>query len=469
MAQVKKAVFALFFGNRGFFPASLQDSARREMKAVLEGMGHKVLMLDKNATRHGAVETPAEGHVYADFLARHRGQYDGVILCLPNFGDETGAVTALKDCGTPILVQAYPDELDKMAPALRRDSFCGKFSVMDVFCQYGVKFTALKPHTAHPRSAEFAANVDYFDRLCRVVAGMKSMVVGAIGARTTAFKTVRIDELALQRAGVTMETVDFSEVVHRVNTLKSSDRAVKAKAGRLASYTSWKGVPRNALETLAKLGVVFDQLVDEFKMDAVAIRCWLEVQKQLQVSPCVLLSEMNNRHVAAACEVDVGNAVTMHALRLASGDVATCLDWNNNYGEDPDKCILFHCGPVPQSMMTGPGKVCNHSILSNALGGGCSWGCNTGRIKATEFTYGSLLTEDGRMKFYLGEGAFTADPIADDFFGCAGVAEIPNLQDALQKIGLLGYRHHVSVSPGKVAAPVQEAFQRYLGYDVLMV
>ena len=63
-----------------------------------------------------------------------------MILCLPNFGDETGAVAALKDAGVPILIQAYPDELDKMGPAHRRDSFCGKISIMDVFCQYGVPF-----------------------------------------------------------------------------------------------------------------------------------------------------------------------------------------------------------------------------------------------------------------------------------------------------------------------------------------
>ena len=91
----------------------------------------------------------------------------------------------------PILIQAFPDELDKMAPATRRDSFCGKFSIMDVFYQYGVPFTALPPHTVHPASARFADNIDYFDRLCRVVGGLKRLTVGAIGARTTPFKTVR--------------------------------------------------------------------------------------------------------------------------------------------------------------------------------------------------------------------------------------------------------------------------------------
>ena len=464
-----KSSFALFIGNRGFFPASLLAGARKEMADVLEGLGHKVLMLDAAATRHGAVETAQEGEIFANFLRQNAGKYEGVVVCLPNFGDETGAVAALKEAGVPLLIQAYPDELDNMAPEKRRDAFCGKMSIMDMLCQYGTRFTALKPHTVHPRSPRFASNVDYFDRLCRVVKGMKSLVVGAIGARTTAFKTVRIDEVALQQHGITMETLDLADIFARVAALNSSDGKVKEKTETLKKYASWAAVPESALDTLAKLGVVLDAVVEEFRLDACAIRCWIEMQRLLKISPCVLLSEMNDRGVVAACEVDVGNAVTMRALSLASGGVATCLDWNNNYGEEDDKCILFHCGPVPQSMMVSKGQISDHLILANAVGNGCSYGCNTGRIAPTPFTFGSLLTQHGKLKFYLGQGRFLEDPIPENFFGCAGVAQIDNLQDTLQTIGYLGHRHHTSVTPGHLAEPVREAFEKYLGYEVTPV
>jgi len=465
----EKTTFALFFGNRGFFPASLQASARKEMIEVLNKLGHKTIALDPAATRYGAVETPDEGEKYSNFLRQNRGKYGGVILCLPNFGDETGAIAALKDAGVPILIQAYPDELDKMAPAFRRDAFCGKFSIMDVFTQYGLPFTALKPHTVHPADEKFQAQVDYFDRLCRVVNGMKKMVVGAIGARTTAFKTVRVDELALQGHDITVETLDLSDILARLKALEDADPKVKDKAEVLRNYASWDGVPETAFNNLVKLGVVLDAVVEEYHMDALAIRCWIELQQQLGISPCVLLSEMNDRGLAVACEVDVGNAVTMYALKRASGVVAACLDWNNNYGEEENKCILFHCGPVPQRMMAGKGRVTDHAIIAKVLGQGRSYGCNVGRIAPTPFTFGSMLTKNGRLYFYLGEGRFTDDSIPDDFFGCAGVAEIPNLQDTLQTIGYLGHRHHVSVTPGQVAAPVREAFEKYLGYEVNMV
>lgn len=464
-----KARFALYLGNRGMFPASLQQAARDELTSVLTGMGYEVLTMPFDATRAGAVETVEEGRKYAKFLYENKGKYDGVILALPNFGDENGAMAVFRDCDVPIFVQAYPDDLDKMAPATRRDSFCGKMSIMDVFVQCGIRFTALKPHTVSPHSETFKDNVDYFDRLCRVVRDCRDLRVGAIGARTTAFKTVRFDEIALQKYGITTECYDLSELFKRVSSLAAGDVKVKDKVGILKNYTGWNGVPDEALENLGRLGVAIDDMITDYGLDAIALRCWNEMEQQLRVSPCVILSELNERGIAASCELDVGNAVAMHALQSASGTPATCLDWNNNYADEEDKCILFHCGPVPQSMMTKKGQVTEHAILATALGAGCSFGCNTGRIKPAPMTYGSLLTRDGEILAFLGEGEFTADPIPDDFFGCAGVAEFPEMQTMLQTIGYAGFRHHVSVTYGRVQDPAAEAMEKYLGYHVMMV
>jgi L-fucose isomerase-like protein len=340
-------------------------------------------------------------------------------------------------------------------------------SIMDVFVQCGIRFTALKPHTAAPSGPAFASNIDYFDRLCRVVKACRNLRLGAIGARTTAFKTVRFDEIALQRHGVTTECYDLSELFSRVKKLTAADQKVRSKRDRLAAYTGWEGVPAEALDNLACTGVALDDMVAEYSLDCLALRCWMEMQHELRVSPCVLLSEMNDRGLAASCELDVGNALSMQAFLAASGSPVTCLDWNNNYGDEEDKCILFHCGPVPQSMMAEKGAVTEHAILANSLGSGCSHGCNTGRIKPMPMTYGSTLTRDGNILAFLGEGEFTGDPIPADYFGCAGVAEIPGMQDMIQTIGYAGFRHHVTVASGAILAPVAEAMEKYLGYGVM--
>ncbi len=463
---MKKAKFAVFIGNRGFFPSSLIADARNEMKESLTALGHETLFLDAEATKDGAVETPEEGRIYADFLKKNRGNYDGIILTLPNFGSEGGVVAALKDIHVPVLIHAYPDELDKMATGSRRDSFCGKFAIMNILRQKEIKFTVLEPHTVNPVDPEFIDNIDYFNRLCLVAVGMRDFTIGEIGARTTSFKAVRYDEITLEKFGISVETLDLTTVFDNFEALNSDSMEVIKKKKRLLSYSDWKEVPGEAVLKLAKLGVVLDGIAEEYSLDAMALRCWVEIQAKLGISPCILLSEMNERGFTAACETDVCSAVMMYALNLAGTGSVTSLDWNNNYGKEKDKCILFHCGPVPESMLKDPGKVVDHEILIPALGKGCSWGCDVGRIRPMPFTYCGMLTREGRLECYLGEAEFTKDKIPLDFFGAAGVARIENLQSKLLRIGSEGHRHHTNVTEGNIAAPLREAFEKYLGYDV---
>jgi len=317
-----------------------------------------------------------------------------------------------------------------------------------------------------PGSERFRLNVDEFDRVCQVVNGVKGMVVGAVGARTTPFKTVRIDEVALQRRGITVETFDMSDVFHRMRTINPADAMFKEKAHQLHEFSSWDSVPERAFDQVVRLGMTLDQMIQEAQLDAIAIRCWTEIQQQMGISPCVVMGSLNELGLAAACEVDLGNAVAMKALHLASYQPVGLLDWNNNYFDEEDKCILFHCGPMPASLMSGKGQVTDHAILMNSLGEGKAYGCNVGRIMPMDFTFGSLMTDEGQVKMYLGEGQFTSDPVPDNFFGVAGVAEIPNLQDVLLYIGVNGHRHHVSITPGRVSIPLIEALEHYLEFHI---
>jgi L-fucose isomerase-like protein len=465
----KKTIFAVMFGNRGCFPASLQATARKEVTKALEKLGHDIILLPEEATNHGAVETVAEGKKFAGFLHENKGRYGGVILSLPNFGDELGAAAALKDVDVPVFIQAYPDEIDKLDVAHRRDSFCGKFALCDVLLQCGVKFTTLSPHVVHPTSHAFADNIDFFDSVCNVVNGMRDMTVLAIGARTTPFKSVRTDELALQKRGITVETLDMSSVISRVQNMDANSAGVKRMAETLNGKADFSAVPEKQFLNLCRLGATLDDLIEQYEADAVAIRCWLELQHQLGVSPCFLNGLLCDRGIPTACEVDISNAVMMAALQYASGSPATILDWNNNYSDADDKCILFHCGNVAPSMRIQCEKIIEHAIFAETGCADTSWGCSCGRIRPMDMTFGSALTADGRVKAYLGKGRITEDVIPAESFGCAGVAQIDNLQDILNRICRTGHRHHVSLCEGDVSAPIAEAFENYLGIEVEQV
>ncbi len=240
---MKKTVFALCFGNRGFMPGELILDARKEMVQAVKQAGYDCILMDEDATRFGAVESREEGRLYAQWLKQHEGQYDGVIFSMPIFVDENGAVNALQDAGVPILMQAYPDEIGKMNFKYRRDAYCGKFSVTDVFSQCKIPFTVLKPHVVHPLTDAFTQNLHDFAGICRVVNGMKHFNLGCIGARTTAFKTVRFDEIALQKHGINVESFDLSELIMKVKEMADDAPGVQEKLARLHEFTDFSGVP----------------------------------------------------------------------------------------------------------------------------------------------------------------------------------------------------------------------------------
>ncbi len=461
-----KQVFALYFGNRGFFPESLIETAREEMiKAVLTS-GHDYIIPDIELTKYGAVESREDGKKYAKWLKGEEGNYSGVIICLPNFGDENGAIAALEECGVPILIQAYPDEIGKMDFEHRRDAYCGKFSIEDVFGQYNLKFTVLEPHVVHPASEAFAGNLQEFSAICRVVNGMKKFTVGAIGARTTKFKTVRFDEITLQKYGITVETFDLSEFIFRVQNKSTEELAVQSKINKLINYTNFEFVPEEKINTIAKAGVVLDEYIKENDLDALTIRCWTEMQSILGIAPCVLLSELNDRKFVASCEIDLCSAINMYSMQLASEEPTACLDWNNNYGDDPNKVILFHCGPVAQKLMKAKGTVTDHKMFAKE-NPNSGWGSNEGDIRSFPMTYSNCKTEDGKLTFYVDEGKFTEDNIEKEFFGCGGVALIDDLQRKLIKLGRNGYRHHTAIGVGHMTKVLEEAFVNYLGYDLM--
>lgn len=458
--------FALYFGNRGFMPESLLSEARREMVQAVKNAGYNYIIMDAEATRYGAVETRDEGRIYAKWLSEHKGEFQGVILCMPIFIDENGAITALQEAGVPILMQAYPDEIGKMDFAHRRDAFCGKFSVTDVFEQYKVPYTVLTPHVVHPLSDAFTSNLKDFAAICRVVNGMKKFNVGCIGARTTAFKTVRYDELTAQRHGINIESFDLSELIFKVQGLEDDNEKVKAKVEVLKAYTNCSNVPEANMKTLAKVSVVLDEYIEVYHLDALTLRCWNEMEDILHVCPCVLLGELNDRGIVASCEMDLCSALTMRAMNLASMEATACLDWNNNYGTEKDKVILFHCGPVPQSLMKEKGTVTDHKMIAKTNPGN-GWGSNEGRIAAFPMTFSNCKMEDGKIVIYFSEGEFTEDIIEEGYFGCGGVAHIEGLERKLMKLARNGFKHHTTIGKGKMKHILEEAFKYYLHYEIV--
>ncbi len=455
---------ALLIANRGFFPSTVIESAREEMIQAADKAGVELLVMDPSLTKYGAVETCAEGATYARFLAENAGGYDGLVICLPNFGDENGIKEAIKDVRVPILLQAYPDEIGKLDFANRRDAFCGKLGLCAVLKQMGVPFVSGEPFVMHPSSEAFHKELTDFVAICRVVKKMRHMHIGVLGARTTAFKSVRFDEAALEGRGADVETLDLTQIFARMKDVKDGDERLAAWEEKIKALSDTKDTPEYAIKEQSRLGVALEELQKDMGLDVMAIRCWSELQYEYKIAPCTVMGILNQRQIPVVCETDVTNAPGMLALTLASGTGAGCLDVNNNYGEESDRCIMFHCGPLPMDLLTGPGHMEEHKMFVKTQGENCSWGVNVGRIKPGTITVCGMRTENGEVRYFVEKAEVLDVQVDAGYFGTYGVVEIPGLQTKLRHMSEEGFRHHVTITSGDQTRRIREALSKYLGY-----
>ncbi len=463
----KKTTFGVIVGNRGFFPDHLVDTGRKDMLSVLAKQGYEAICLTPEDTKFGSVESRADIKKCVDLFKQHREEIDGIIVTLPNFGDERGVAETIKGAGlnVPVLIQATPDDPAKMTLADRRDGFCGKMSVCNNLAQYGIKYTLTSLHCSAPDSCSFIGDLNRFAATCRVVKGLTGLRIGAIGARPAAFNTVRYSEKILQANGITVEVVDLSEIFGKIQKLDDDAAEVKARFDTIRNYVNTSETPDYAITRMAKLLFAVEEWIAANEVDITAFQCWQSVEEYLGIVPCGVMSIINNRLTPCGCEVDVTGAIGMYSLTLASGVASALLDWNNNYADDPDKCVLFHCSAVPKDCFANV-EMDEQDILAGTVGWGNTHGACVGRIKSGPFTYARTTTNDewGTISCYVGEGAFTDDPL--DTFGGAGVIQIPNLQTLLQYICNNGFEHHVAIAHSQVGAAIEEAWSNYLGWDV---
>jgi L-fucose isomerase-like protein len=351
-----------------------------------------------------------------------------------------------------------------MTIAVRRDSFCGKMSACNNMMQYGIHYSLTTLHTEAVDSPEFKADLEWFSAVCRIVKGLKNLRIGAIGARPTAFNTVRYSERIFETSGISIETIDLSEIFGRINKMKDNDDAAQAKLAAVKKYVSTAGVPDDALLKMAKLGAVIDGWMKQTNVSISAVQCWTSMEEYFGVVPCTIMSMMSNDLIPSACEVDVPGTLSMYMLALASQTPSALLDWNNNYGAHPDKCVCFHCSNLPKHFFKEV-KMDFQEIIAGSVGQANSFGTCVGRVKAGAMSFARYSTDDRRgiVRGYTGAGKFTDDPL--ETFGGAGVAEIPQLQKLLKYICREGFEHHVAANFSDVSKAIHEAAVRYMGWE----
>lgn len=465
---MNKQTFGVIVSTRSFFPSHLVKTARNEIIALLDKLGHNYIMVGENDTQYGAVVTYDEAKICADLFRANRQDIDGIIVILPNFGEELGVAEAiqLSNLDVPVLVQACDDDFDKLDLANRRDAFCGKISVCNNLRQRDIKYSLTTLHTCRIDSEEFCEDVKRFAGVCRVVNGMKGARIAMLGARPVAFNTVRYSEKILQKHGISVQTVDFSEVIF--NAMSYSD--TKKVSDKVAAIRNYGSVPdhitNELMEKQAKLCLAIEETVDSLDCCASTVQCWDSVENNYGCATCLAMSMMGENGKPSACESDVTGAVSMLSAALASGKPTALMDWNNNIRDDRNSCISLHCSNFPKSFFDCDIEIESLDVLGSTLGKENCFGACKGQVNAGDMTFIRFTTDDsnGVLKAYLGEGEFRNEHLPTK----GGVANcyVENLQDLMKFICKNGYEHHVCFARGHVADILKEALENYMGIEV---
>ena len=469
-----KTVFGLIVGTRGCFNARLAIEGRAKLIEKMGKLGFDHVILPADATPTGVVETTADGMKCARLFSEKRYEIDGIIIALPNFSDELGIVAAVHGArlGVPVLLQASDDDLDKLSTAERRDSFCGKISVANNFHQYGIKFTDTTWHTCAIDSDSFTSDIRRFEKVCKVHNGLRNARIGAIGARPGDFQTMRFSEKLLQASGITVVTCDLSEIIGAANKLDVNAASVAEKLAEIKEYGKIVSEATNEhVVRQAKLGVALQNWIDKHEVQAAGIQCWTSIQENYGCATCLSMSMMGEKLIPCACETDIGGVVSMYALTLATGNASALLDWNNNYGDDRNKCVCTHCSNYPKSFTFGNKskvtlEISYLDVLGTTLGHDNCFGAVKGKVVAGDMTFFRISTDDtvGEIKAYLGEGEFTDDPFP--MSGGIAVCKVPELSKFMKYMIKSGFEHHVGMVREHCADIIEEVVGGYLGWNL---
>jgi len=466
--NLKTQTFGVIIATRNIFNFQLAVDARKKVLSKLESMGYSSVILAESETPTGNIEGYTDAVKCADLFKKNADIIDGIVVVLPNFGDELGVVNSIKMSGlkVPVLVVAVDDENDKVDVKSRRDAFCGKLSVCNNFYQYGIKFTDTTYHTYSLDSKEFESDLLKFAGICRVVKGLSGLRVGAIGTRPIGFQTMRYSEKLLQKYGITIVPVDMSEIIAAANKIDENDPAVVAKVKAIQEYGSCAITAQKKIAKQARFGLAVENWINDNDIDISALQCWESIEKNYGCAACVTMSMMGEKLMPSACEVDVAGTISMYALALAAQTPSAILDWNNNFAEDRNKVVCTHCSNYPKSFFQNDIEIGSLDVLGTVLGSEDTFGAVKGKVAAGTMTYFRISTDDtkGQIKSYLGEGSMTDDPYGMD--GGIAVCDIPNLQSLMKYMCKNGFEHHVAMVRGHVSGILEEAIGNYLAWDL---
>ena len=462
--RAKRPKIGFIPANRGFFSDTLAAAMRSDTIKALRSAGMTVVVPSTKDTKVGCVETLEEA-VKVGRMFRDR-EVEGVVVGAANFGDEQGVALTLKEFArkVPVLIFGAQEQAPLTPTADRRDSFCGLLSIAEALRQMNLRYSVPQVPICFPTDESFRLAAERFAAICRVVTGLRNARYGQVGARPDSFWTCRYNEKALQELGVTIVTLDLSEVLGRCERMRTG-AGVRNALRNMQATIDCSTVSEDVLIRIAKLELVLRDFVADRRLDALGVQCWTSIQENYGVCSCSTMSRLNDKGIPCACEADMLGTLSMHALQLASGGPSCLADWNNLHNDDSELVNCWHCGVFPVSWAKGRAKMGCHEIIAGTTGRDRAMGVVEFVMQDGPLTLCRVAQDnDGGFKAVIAHG--TVEPNSARTFGAYGWVRIPGIGGLYRDVLLRHFPHHVAMNRAQVGDVLWEALGNYLGFEV---
>lgn len=263
--------------------------------------------------------------------------------------------------------------------------------------------------------------------------------IGIAGFRADGFFNLGIDELRnYQEAGVLLDHYELEDMFSR----DVSEDEIKIEENEIKKLFNCDDINNEQIKKVAVLCKKVEKFLDEYKIDALAIRCWPEYAAKYGISPCAMMSILQSRGRILACEGDIEGAMTMLAAKAIGIETPyladlSQVDFKENYA------LMWHCGVAPANLWDGKSIRSLDTYFAGGKGVTAGFVMKSGDVNIVRFD-----SARSKTRVFIGKG--TAVPMEKQLTGTYAKVEFTcTIKQLLDVVTSTGIAHHVAMVYGE--------------------
>jgi L-fucose isomerase-like protein len=341
---------------------------------------------------------------------------------------------------------------------LRLNSLTGAYSAANTLKAFGGR--SFNWCFGAPEEESVISAVKATTAAAKVKKAMRSLTMAAIGHTPQGFGFGRaLDGELMHTFGVELESLEARELIDMAKAYTDEECAEYLRQTESCTCGLDATPEKNRVDH-ARLLKAYTDYVGSHHIGALASRCWPDFFTSFGTPVCTVLSMLNDRGVAAACEADIYGALSMWIGMQLSGEPVFFGD-PVAMDEAESSITYWHCGAAACSLARKDTGAVVGVHPNRKIGPAMDFGCEA-FPEATVFRIGRK--PDGSFRFFIAEGSVLDKP--KQFIGTSIVVRTEkNSREVVEESIRAGFEPHFVVVKGRHAETLKVLAEMF-GFEV---